>query len=247
MRIWSVAVAAAVAVSSVVAASYLSLSAVLGVATVLILVFAVGWPHVLGVPARKSQSAVIGLSAVAAAAAALAVPDSDFMRWMPVATALGLGGIFLIQLFRGTGQSHRLESTLGGGVGVFLACLGSGWVAADRLAVNAGNSGMMLVTGISVMIALAVSLLPWPDRVIAPLGTVLAATAGPLGAILFTDVSGLTGGIIGAVSGAVVVCARRLLLARDTPASLPAALSIGVAPVLVIGSLVYFLGKLLTA
>ncbi|MHA7294860.1 hypothetical protein [Arthrobacter sp. HLT1-21] len=247
MRIWSVAIAAAVAVISIVVASYVSLGALAGVAAVLILACAIGWPHVLGVPARKSQSAVIGLSALAATAAALTVPDTDFMRWMPVATALGLGGIFLIQLFRGTGQSHRLESTLGAGVGVFLACLGSGWVAADRLAVNAGNSGMMLVTGISVIIALAVSLLPWPDRIIAPLGTALAATAGPLGAILFTDVSGLAAGIIGAGSGAVVVCARRLFLARETPVNLPAALSIGVAPILVIGSLVYFLSKLLTA
>lgn len=247
MRIWSVAIAAAVAVCSVVAASYVSFGAVVVVTAVLILMCAAGWPYVLGVPARKSQSTIIGLSALGATAAVLTVTDTDFMRWMPIATALGLGGVFLIQLFRGTGQSHRLESTLGAGVGVFLACLGSGWVAADRLAVNAGNTGMMLVTGISVLIALVVSLLPWPDRIIAPLGTVLAATAGPLGAILFTDVSGLAAGIIGAVSGAVVVCARRLYLARDKPVNMAAALSIGVAPILVIGSLVYFLGKLLTA
>ncbi len=241
------AAAAAAAVTSVVAASYVSLIAVASVTAVLILVAAIGWPHVLGVPAKKSQSTVIALSALAATAAAFIAPGTDYMRWMPIAAALGLGGIFLIQLFRGTGQSHRLESILGAGVGVFLVCLASGWVAADQLTVNAGNTGMMLVTGISVVIALAASLLPWPDRIVAPLGTALAATAGPLGAMLFTDVPALAAGILGAVAGAVVVCARRLLLAREAPVSVPAALAIGVAPILVIGSLVYFLGKLLTA
>ncbi|WP_243400532.1 hypothetical protein [Arthrobacter sp. Bz4] len=247
MRIWMVAAAAATAVVSVVAASYVSLSAVAAVTAVLILVGAIGWPHLLGVPAKKTQSTVMAASALAATAAAYTAPDSEYMRWMPIAAALGLGAVFLIQLFRGTGQSLRLESTLGVGVGVFLVCLGSGWVAADQLSVNAGNAGMMLVTGISVMIALAVSLLPWPDRIVAPLGTVLAATAGPLGAILFTDVPGLAAGIVGALSGAVIVCTRRLLLAREAPLNVAAALSVGVAPILVIGSLVYFLEKLLTA
>ncbi|MBE0011225.1 hypothetical protein DXT87_15780 [Arthrobacter sp. AET 35A] len=241
-----VAVAAAAAVSSVVAASHLSVAAVGAVTAVLILVAAIGWPHLLGVPAKKSQSTVIALSGLAATGAALTATDTDFMRWMPVATALGLGAVFLIQLFRGTGQSHRLESTLGAGVGVLLACLASGWVAAERLAINAGNTSMMLVTGISVLIALGVSLLPWPDRFVAPLGIALAATAGPLGAILLTDVPGLAAGFIGAASGAVVVAARRLYLTRDAPLNVPAALSVGAAPILVIGSLTYFLGKLFT-
>lgn len=242
-----VAVASAVAIGSVIAASYISPAASMGVVGVLILVAAVGWPHILGVPARKSQSTVIALSALGATAAALFTPVNQVMVGMPLAVALGIGAVFLIQLIRGTGQSHRLESTLGAGVGVLMMTLGSGWVAAERLAVNSGDSGLMLVTGISLLIALGAALLPWPDRIVAPLGVVLAALAGPLGAILLTDVPPIPAAVIGAVCGAVVVSARRLLLARETPLNVLAALAAGVAPILAVGSLVYFLAKLLAS
>lgn len=235
---------AAAAVSAIVAVAYVSLEASAAVVGVLILVAGIGWPHVLGVPAKKSQSTAMILSALAATVAAYAAPANQLMMWMPPAVALGVGAVFMIQLIRGTGQSHRLESTLGASVGVFMISLGSGWVAAERLAVNAGNSGVMLVTGISVLIALAAAVLPWPDRIVAPIGVALAALAGPLCAILFTDVAGLPAAVIGAVCGAVVVAARRLLISRETPLNVLAALSVGTVPILAIGSLVYFLDKL---
>lgn len=239
------ALVAAVALIAVVGASYVSLTVSAVAVVVLILVAAIGWPHLLGVPARKSQSAAIALSALAATAAAYFSPSGAALTWLPVAVALGVGAIFLIQLLRGTGQSHRLESTLGASSGVLLIALGAGWVAAENLGVNAGSSGVTLVTGISVLIAIATALLPWPDRMVGPLGVVLAALAGPLCALIFTDVEGLAAAIIGAVCGAVVMAGRRLVISRETPLNPAAVFAVGVAPILGIGSLAYFLERLL--
>lgn len=239
------ALVGAVALIAIVGASYVSLEVSAAVVVVLILVAAIGWPYLLGVPARKSQSAAIALSALAACAAAYLSPPGAALIWLPVAVALGLGAVFLIQLLRGTGQSLRLESTLGSSSGVLIIALGAGWIATENLAVNAGTSGVTLVTGISVMVAIAAALLPWPDRMVGPLGVVLAALAGPLCALIFTDVEGLPAGIIGAVCGAVVMAARRLVVSREVPLGTAAVLSVGVAPILGIGSLVYFLERLL--
>lgn len=239
------ALVAVVALAAIVGASYLSLPATAVVVIVLVLAAAIGWPYVLGVPARKSQSTAIALSALAACAAAYVSPSGAALTWLPVAVALGLGAVFLIQLLRGTGQSFRLESTLGTSSGVLLTALGAGWIAAENLSVNAGTSGVTLVTGISVLAALLVALLPWPDRMVAPIGVLLAALAGPLCALVFTDVEELPAAVIGAVCGAVIMAARRLVISRDTPLSAPALIAVGAAPILGLGSLVYFLERLL--
>lgn len=235
------AVAAAGATALVVAASYLSLTAVALSVGALCVVAAVGWTHLLGVPARKSQSAAIGLSALLAVSLTALVPAPSFLAWFPACVALGVGAVFMIQLVRGTGQSFRLESTLGASSGVVAVGMGSGWVATERLAANATDSGMTLVTGVSILVAIAVSLLPFPDRLIAPAAVALAALAGPLGALLFTDVPALAAAVVGLVCGAVIAATRRLLIARGTPLPALAAVSAGLTPVLAVGAVVYFL------
>ncbi|WP_262364197.1 hypothetical protein [Arthrobacter echini] len=241
MKRTSVAVAAAGATALVVAASYLSLTAVALSVGALCVVAAVGWTHLLGVPARKSQSAAIGLSALLAVSLTALVPAPSFLAWFPACVALGVGAVFMIQLVRGTGQSFRLESTLGASSGVVAVGMGSGWVATERLAANATDSGMTLVTGVSILVAIAVSLLPFPDRLIAPAAVALAALAGPLGALLFTDVPALAAAVVGLVCGAVIAATRRLLIARGTPLPALAAVSAGLTPVLAVGAVVYFL------
>ena len=237
--------AAAATAGAVVASSYVSPTVIAVVVGLAAVVAAIGWPHLLGVPAKKSQSAAIGLSALLAVVLTATVPGPSFLAWFPAAVALGVGAVFMIQLIRGTGQSFRLESTLGASSGVLAVCMGAGWVAADRLAVNAADSGVMLVTGISMLVAVLVCLLPFPDRLTGPAAVVLAALAGPLGALLLTDVPALPAGVVGFACGVVLAGSRRLLLVRDAPLGVPAAVSAGVTPVLAIGGLVYYLDKLL--
>jgi hypothetical protein len=167
------------------------------------------------------------------------------MVWFPGAVALGVGAVFLIQLLRGTGQSHRLESTFGASSGVFAVALGSGWVAADRLAVNSTGTGLTLVAGISILAALAAAVVPAPDRVAAPLVPAAGALAGWLGALLVPGVPVLPAVLVGLVGGAVLSSGRRLLATREEALNPAAALSAGITPVLAIGALVYFLDALL--
>ena len=239
------AVAAIVTAGAVVAASYLSLQATATVVGAAAVLAAVGWPHLLGVPARKSQSAAIGLSALLAIVLTATAPGPSFLAWFPAAVALGVGAVFMIQLIRGTGQSFRLESTLGASSGVLVVTMGCGWVAADRLAVNATDSGVMLVTGISIVVAALACLLPFPDRLAGPVAVVLAALAGPLGALLLTDVPALPAAVVGVACGVVLAGSRRLLLAREAPLGTLSAMSAGMTPVLATGALVYLLDKLL--
>lgn len=237
--------AAAIATGAVVASSYVSLTAVAIAVGALCVLAAIGWPHVLRVPARKSQTTAIGVSALLAVVLTATVSGPPFLTWFPASVALGVGAIFMIQLIRGTGQSHRLESTFGASSGVLAVCMGSGWVAADRLAVNAADSGVMLVTGVSILVAIAVCLLPSPDRLVAPTAVVLAALAGPVGALLFTDdVPALPAAVIGGTCGVVIAGTRRLLVDREAPLAVIAAVAAGVTPVLAVGAVVYFLDKL---
>ncbi|MDQ0735837.1 hypothetical protein [Arthrobacter agilis] len=236
--------AAALATAAIVASSYISHSAVAIVTAVACILTAVGWPYILRVPARKSLSTAIGLSALLAVVLAGITPGPSFLTWFPASVALGVGAVFMIQLLRGTGQSLRLESTLGASSGAVVVGMGSGWVAADRLGANAADSGMTLVTGVSVLIAIAVCLLPFPDRLVAPVAVALAALAGPLGAALFTDVPALAAGVVGLACGVVIAGTRRLLVGREAPLAVLAAVAAGVAPVLAIGAVVYFLDKL---
>ncbi|GAA1342958.1 hypothetical protein [Arthrobacter roseus] len=247
MKNWSVAPAASVVLAAIIATSYtsrLALAVVVGLAVVL---FAWGWPHALGMPARKSVGSVIGLAGLGSLALSLYAPLNALMTWMPIIVAIGVIAVFLIQLFRGTGQSGRLESTLGSAAGVMISAFGGGWVAADRLSTNATNSGVMLVTGIGVFVAGAICTIRWPDRIVAPLGILLGGLAGPLTAILFTRVSPLAAAIIGIACAAVVVSFRRLVLSREFNPSIPAWLSLSMCPVVALGALVYFLDKLLIA
>jgi hypothetical protein len=244
VRTWIVAVIAAALLCAVVGASYWSPAAIVAVACAGVLMVGLGWPQLLGVPARKTLSTVISLAGIAAVLLASVAPSGMALSWTVVVVALGVMAVFMVQLVRGTGQPHRLESTFGASTGLVLAVLGAGWVAAERLSANSADTGMMLITGISMLMAIAVCVLPWPDRIVAPLGVLLAVLAGTLGASISSSVPLLPAALVGAVAGTVIACFRRLILAEGGPRQVPAALAIGAAPIMASGGLVYFLEKM---
>ena len=43
----------------------------------------IGWPHFLGIPARKTLAVLIGLPGVGAAVAAAYLPAPGFLDWTP--------------------------------------------------------------------------------------------------------------------------------------------------------------------
>ncbi|MDQ0673771.1 hypothetical protein QFZ36_001332 [Pseudarthrobacter siccitolerans] len=239
---WTIGVAGIVGLAAIIAGVYGSREALVAVAVLIAAGVGIGWPHFLRIPAKKTLAAVIGLAGAGSALAAAYAPAPGFLDWTPPFIALGIMAVFVVQLIRGTGQAQRLESTLGCSVGVLLSCLGAGWIAGARFN---GVREMLLVAAVSAAVALLAGLIRWPDSIVAPLGIVLAGLAGPLAGLVLSDIAVLPAAIFGVVVGAVLVSFRRLVTLRGAPLNVPAALSMGLAPVSAVGSLAYFIDKLL--
>jgi hypothetical protein len=242
VKAWSIGIIGLAGLVAVIAGAYSAPEALLAVACLTALGIGIGWPHFLGIPAKKTLAALIGLPGVGSAIAATYLPAPGFLDWTPSFIAAGVMAIFVMQLVRGTGQAQRLESTLGSCAGVMLSCLGAGWIAGSRFN---GVREMVLVAGVSAAIALLAGLIRWPDRVVAPLGIIGAGLAGPLAGLVFSDIAVLPAALVGVVMGSVLVSFRRLVVLRGEALNFPAALGMGLAPVSAIGSLAYFIDKLL--
>jgi hypothetical protein len=242
VKAWSIGIVGLAGLVAVIAGAYSAPEALLAVGCLTALGIGIGWPHFLGIPAKKTLAALIGLPGVGSAIAATYLPAPGFLDWTPSFIAAGVMAIFVMQLVRGTGQAQRLESTLGSCAGVMLSCLGAGWIAGSRFN---GVREMVLVAGVSAAIALLAGLIRWPDRVVAPLGIIGAGLAGPLAGLVFSDIAVLPAALVGVVVGSVLVSFRRLVVLRGEALNFPAALGMGLAPVSAIGSLAYFIDKLL--
>ncbi|MCZ2402124.1 permease [Paenarthrobacter sp. Z7-10] len=242
MKSWTIGIAGLTALALLIAGTYgslgISLTAVIGLCAA----FGFGWPHYLRVPAKKTLAVIIALSGSGGAVSAAFSTGPGYLMWLPVSTAAGIGGVFVVQLVRGTGQSHRLESTLGASAGVLVSTLAGGWIAAERFN---GHTAMMLITGLSAAVALLVGLIRWPDRVIAPLAVGLAALTGPMAALLFSDVRIVPAAIIGAVVAAVLMSFRHLAGLAGPHRTQPGAIAMGLAPIAALGTLIYFIDRLL--
>jgi hypothetical protein len=239
---WTIGTIGLAGLAVFVGGAYTSPEVLLGVAILVALAVGIGWPHFLGIPAKKTLAAIIGLPGAGSAVAASYVPAPGFLDWTPAFIAAGVMAVFLMQLMRGTGQAQRLESTLGSSAGVLLSCLGAGWIAASRFN---GVKEMLLVAGISAAFALLAGLIRWPDRIVAPLGIVLAGLTAPLAGLIFSNIAVIPAAVVGVVVGAVLVSLRRLVILRGDAINIPAALGMGLAPVAAVGSLAYFIDKLL--
>lgn len=242
MKPWTIGTIGLAGLAAFVGAAYTSPEVLLVVAVLVALAVGIGWPHFLDIPAKKTLAAIIGLPGAGSAVAAAYAPAPGFLDWTPAFIAAGVMAVFLMQLIRGTGQAQRLESTLGSSAGVLLSCLGAGWIAASRFN---GVKEMVLVAGISAAFALLAGLIRWPDRIVAPLGIVLAGLTAPLAGLVFSNIAVIPAVVVGIVVGAVLVSLRRLVILRGDRINFPAALGMGLAPVAAVGSLAYFIDKLL--
>lgn len=230
------------ALAVIVASTFGTREVMLAVGVLAAAAIGAGWPHFLAVPAKKTLAAVIGLAGIGSAVSASYLPPPGYLDWTPAFIAMGVIAVFVVQLIRGTGQAQRLESTLGCCAGVLLNCLGAGWIAGARFT---GVKEMVLVAGLSAAVALMAGLLRLPDRIVAPLGIVLAGLVAPLAGLVWSDIEVLPAAVVGVVLGSVLVSFRRMATLRRGRLNLPAVLGMGIAPVWAVGSLAYFIDKLL--
>jgi hypothetical protein len=242
VKSWSIGVTGLAALAAIVASAFGTTEVMLAVGVLGAAAIGLGWPHFLAVPAKKTLAAVIGLAGAGSAVSASYLPPPGYLDWTPAFIALGVIAVFVVQLIRGTGQAQRLESTLGCSAGVLLNCLGAGWIAGTRFS---GIGEMMLVAGLSAAVALLAGLLRLPDRIVAPLGIVLGVLVAPLAGLLWSDVAVLPAAVVGVVLGAVLMGFRRMATLRRGRLNFAAVLGMGIAPVWAVGSLAYFIDKLL--
>ncbi|MBO0594204.1 hypothetical protein I2485_03175 [Nesterenkonia sp. E16_7] len=156
MKYIPVAASALLAATALALASWAGTLAMTLVVCGLSILIALGWPQLMGVAARRSLSAVIACAGVIAALGAGIVDTADeLFFWSSVALAFGVMSVFLIQVLRGTGRPHRLESTIGACAGVLIATTGAGWVAGLRYPVELADAtgdgapgGLLAVRGL---------------------------------------------------------------------------------------------------
>ena len=224
----------------VIGASYLPGAAgwpVLAVVLLLLGAFAFGWPRLLKLPAPNPVGLVIFL--VSAAAALLAFVGEPIPGLMWVAPCVGIGTIlmFLTQLFRGTDARQRLESVAVGTAGMVVASLGAGWVA---LGTDPEWRVLMLISSLSILGAAIPGVLRLPDRIVFPLGFVLAVLIGGAASMLDIGVNVLPAMLLGAACGLVVVGCRAMLVTSGGPRTNAQVLAAAGAPLLVCGSVVWY-------
>ncbi|WP_146111792.1 hypothetical protein [Arthrobacter sp. MYb227] len=231
-----------IALALIIGASYLPIAAGWPVSIVLLVVlavFAAGWPRLLKVPSPNPVSLLIFIGSAAATILA-SFPlklDSAGMLWL--APIIGVGAIFmfLTQLFRGTDAKARLESVAIGISGLVIGSLGSGWVA---LGSNTQWRAVALIAGLSIFAAAIPGVLRLPDRIVFPLGFLLAVLVGGAASMFDNNVNVVPGLVLGAACGLVIVGARAMLVSARGPRNTLQMLAASSAPLLLCGAVVWY-------
>jgi hypothetical protein len=104
---------------------------------------------------------------------------------------------------------------------------------------------MLLVAGISTVVALLIGMIRWPDTIVAPLAIVFAGLAAPLAGLVLTGISVLPATIAGVAIGAVLAAFRRLNSTRSIRLAPFGVVALGLAPAFAVGSIAYFLDRML--
>lgn len=247
------------AVTAVVAALIVGLGALgpwvaAAAGSVLVCAVALGWPQLLGAPARRSLTTVLLAAGLVAtwAVALWPLPDAgdapssfgeSLMEPVAACLALGIVAAFLVQLFRGHGRPYRLESTAGTVAGVAVVCGAAGWTALARY-----DAGSLIIC---LAVSLALAALAGFARLSGPWDVVLAvALAGVAPFAVAALVPGLhlpsavSAGVLGGLS--VVLIGRTASdRGRGRPVGNRAAVALGASPVAVAGLLAYFVLRIM--
>ncbi len=242
MSVQTRSVLTAVLAAVVAVAGFLDVLPLAGLAALLVLALAAGWPALAGLPFAPGSTAVVALGGLGAVAAVTYTPLQPYLQHMPVVFAGAVVLAFVNELLRRDGRVRLVESVSGTVAGTVLAVCATGWVATARV-----DGGAALVVGGAVALALGSAVVALHLRTwLVYLLTVVAATGGGtlVGALLPTvEVS--TGAVLGFGVGVLVAAMHALFdrvpaLARRLPS-----VAVSVLPVTVSGVLVYVAGRVL--
>ncbi len=212
------------------------------VTLVLLAAFAAGWPRLMKVPSPNPVSLVIFVVGTAATLLGLFAQPRPGLGWVAPCLAAGVILMFLTQLVRGTDAQKRLESVAVGICGMVIAGFGSGWAV---LGTAPAGSSLGLVAGFGILGAAVPGVLRLPDRVVFPLGFVLAVLLGGAASLLHPGVSLVPALVLGAACGLVVVGSRAMLVSLGGPKGPAQMAAAALTPLLVCGSVTWYVMLLL--
>lgn len=206
---------------------------------VAIVVFATGWPRLVGLPVVRGPGIVIALAGLA---------SLGLVTWRGelgiVAPVVGLTVLaaFVAEMLRRDGRPRLVESVAGTVTGAVIVVAAVGWVA-----IGDSSSGLVLIvtTAATLAVASACTALPLRPQLVATLATLTAGAGGLAVGLLLTDVGTLAGLLIGLAAGILTSAVH--LVFRQFPSSarwLPA-LAAAVLPLLLAGAPAYLVDTLL--
>ncbi len=212
-----------------------------------IVIFAMGWPRLLAVPARYGAAIVIAGSGLAAL---IAVATTGHMEPLALVMAGGVIGSFVHQMMRSDGRPRLVESVSATTAGVVAAVGSAGWIAIITRP-NLPLAGqhprptalIVLAACILAVAALAVALTPqWLTWSLVPiLGAVLG---GGLGAI-FPTVGWIAGTSLGFCLAVFTVGLHVLFDIFPASRRIRPALAAALLPVLASGVIVYTIARVI--
>lgn len=207
--------------------------------TAMVVIFAIGWPGLLGLPARRGSTMLLLISLVAGVSTILLTAD---LAYVALAFGLLVVAAFVHELLRRDGRPRLVESVAGSVTGIAVIVSGVGW-----LAIGSGASavGLHLVGAVALAIAAVCTSAPIPAPWGPVLTTAVTALAG-LGVGAVVPAVGMTTGLlVGLAAGLLSAAAGHLLSQFPASGRLWPALAAAVLPVLVCGVPVYVVGRLL--
>jgi len=202
-------------------------------------IFSIGWPGLLGLPARRSSVVLLLVALAAAVGTQLLTGD---LAMVAVVYGLLVVAAFVHELARRDGRPRLVESVAGAVTGMAVIVSGVGW-----LAIGSGASAIGLLVVGAVTLAVAAVCTSLPLR--APGGPVLTialASLGGLGVGAVVPAVGMTTGLLVGLAAGLLSAAVHHVLGRFPASGQPMpALAAAVLPVLVCGVPVYVVGRLL--
>lgn len=210
-----------------------------GTVAAMSVVFAVGWPSLLGLPSRRGGSIVLVATAVVGLAVLLLTDD---LAYVAVVFGLSVVAGFVHELARRDGRPRLVESVSGVVTGAVVVTSAAGWIA---IGTGRAPVGLLLCGVVTLAVAATCTALPVPTWFGAPLTIVLAAVSGLAVGYLIPVVDMLTGVLVGLAAGVLTASVHRLFGQFPASGRPWPALAAALLPVAVSGVPVYVLGRLL--
>lgn len=212
------------------------------VVAVLTAAFALGWSHLLRLPAVGGSTLVVILAGLGAVACVAATPEEPWLRFVPIVLAMGVFLAFINEMLRPMPRHSLVESLVGTVSGVIVSVCSVGWMATIKLD---GGDQLAVAAAVSLAVAAAMSALPINPATSKVFEIGGAGVAGAIVAVILPSLNIISGAVMGIFAGLVLLAVNQLFGRLQSVESKHAWLSVFTLPIMVLGLLMYVVGRIL--